>query len=160
MQTFLTEPSLDFSTTAKVLDNKRLNKQSLEAWQIMLTNLNLDPAGNFRQSKGWVNHPAVKMWKGYEVVLFDYISAMTAEWVSRGYRTSIFDKAKFTLSVAAEKNLVFHSDYPDWMLDDLYPRLAKTHRIALLSKNYDWYRQFNWSEDSGVSPESYSYVWA
>ena len=159
MQTFLTEPSLDFSVTAKVLDNKRLNKQSLEAWQIMLTNLNLDPAGNFRQSKGWVNHPAVKMWKGHEVILFDYISAMTNEWVSRGYQTTIYDKAKATLSTARAKQLIQHDDYPDWMLNGLYERLAKTHRIALLSKNYGWYSQFNWLEDSGVSPESYSYIW-
>jgi hypothetical protein len=159
MQTFLIEPSLDFSVTAKVLDNKRLNKQSLEAWQIMLTNLNLDPVGNFRQSKGWVNHPAVKMWKGHEVVLFDYISAMTYEWVSRGYQTTIYDKAKATLSTARQKQLIAHDNYPDWMLNGLYEQVAKTHRIALLSKNYDWYSQFNWLEDSGVSPESYEYIW-
>lgn len=44
MQTFL--PYADFPGSAKVLDRKR-----------------------FGYSAGWQNHPAVKMWRGYEYAL-------------------------------------------------------------------------------------------
>ena len=56
MQTFLPYP--DFQKTAQCLDNKRLGKQRVEARQIIST---LEGKSN-----GWRNHPAVKMWKGYE----------------------------------------------------------------------------------------------
>jgi hypothetical protein len=89
MQTFITHADTNFSLTAQELDNKRLNKQALEAWQIMMTNLKLDPEGNHREPKGWYNHPAVKLWRGHESVLFEYICAMTMEWVRRGFKTTI-----------------------------------------------------------------------
>jgi hypothetical protein len=44
MQTFL--PQTDsFERIAQELDNKRLNKQVLEAWQLLLTLTQLDPRG-------------------------------------------------------------------------------------------------------------------
>lgn len=57
MQTFL--PHTDsFEHIAQELDNKRLNKQVLEAWQLMLVLTSLDPRGEHRDPKGWRNHPA------------------------------------------------------------------------------------------------------
>jgi ATP-dependent exoDNAse (exonuclease V) beta subunit len=97
MQTFLTQPYLDFGLSARELDRQRLNKQALEAWQIMMTNLKMDPFGNYREPRGWRNHPAVVMWRGYEVTLFNYIKAMTDEWTYRGYKTTILDKARTTI---------------------------------------------------------------
>ena len=64
MQTFVPLTST-VDDIAKVLDNKRLNKQALEGWQILMTLLELDPQGNHRVPKGWYNHPAVKMWRGH-----------------------------------------------------------------------------------------------
>lgn len=161
MQTFLTS-STSFKDTAKTLDNKRLNKQALEAWQIMMTNLQLDPQGNFRQPKGWYNHPATKMWRGYETALYQYIQQMVVEWKSRGFNSTIGDKAKATILRAEELGLVDTSDikFPSWMENSKqYAQIASSHRTALLNKNYEWYSQFNWDEDGGVQPEDYEYVW-
>jgi hypothetical protein len=161
MQTFVPIASTNFADIAKVLDNKRLNKQALEGWQIMMNLLQLDPAGDHRVSKGWSNHPAVKMWKGHEQSLFNYIVAMTDEWILRGYKTTIKDKAAETLRVAVNHNLVsLDKTPPTWITESsLYQEVAKSHRLALLTKDYEWYSQFNWDEDTGRAPQSYDYVW-
>ena len=77
MQTFL--PSSNFIFAAQALDNKRLNKQILESYQI----LNV-LSGN---STGWRNHPAVRMWAGSEGVLYKYTQAMISEAKLRGIKT-------------------------------------------------------------------------
>ena len=161
MQTFVPIASTNFADIAKVLDNKRLNKQALEGWQIMMNLLQLDPQGDHRVSKGWSNHPAVKMWKGHEQSLYDYIVAMTDEWILRGYKTTINDKAKETLRVAMEHGIVSAIvNPPNWITEaEVYKEVAKSHRLALLTKEYEWYSQFNWDEDNGKAPESYDYVW-
>lgn len=160
MQTFLIDE--DFTRTAEVLDSKRLHKQALEAWQIMLVNLQLDPGGNFRAPKGWYNHPASLMWRGHEVALLDYIRAMVAEWTLRGYKSTILGKAEATLRCGIENDLVAYAygDRPQWMLDPArYELVYSTHRRALLAKNYRWYSKFEWPEDEGSKPEGYEYVW-
>lgn len=160
MQTFLTYASHDFSHTAKSLDRQRLNKQALEAWQIMMTNLKMDPDGNYREPRGWRNHPAVVMWRGYEITLFNYIKAMTDEWQDRGYKTTILDKAHRTIITAIDEDLIYTDALPPWMQDrDLYFDIVRSHRQALLVKQYDWYSQFGWPEDTGVKPDTYEYVW-
>ena len=65
MQTFL--PYSDFERSAKTLDYKRLGKQRVEAYQILQALS--DP------NYGWQNHPAVKMWRGYEEALVAYYAA-------------------------------------------------------------------------------------
>lgn len=160
MQTFLTRTTVDFSLTALTLDNKRLHKNALEAWQIMMSNFGLNPAGEPRERKGWVNHPATKMWAGHAPVLLDYIRAMTDEWVSRRYRSTIYEKAKRTVDRATELKLYMSDDYPVWMIDDFwFGSITSSHRTSLLFKNYEWYSQFNWPEDTGSAPLSYTYVW-
>jgi len=161
MQTFL--PYADYAATAAVLDNQRLNKQALEAWQIMMTLLALDPAGDYREPKGWRNHPAVKLWRGHESALLDYTGAMVTEWVSRGYKSTIYDKAQATYEVALLRGLVNDdqpTEQPDWANDPTFlDRFTSSHRTALLAKNYEWYKQFGWPEDTGVAPTAYEYVW-
>lgn len=161
MQTFLPIATTDFKQIAKVLDNKRLNKQALEGWQIMLTLLELDPQGNYRKPKGWVNHPAVKMWKGNESLLFVYIKDMVDEWLSRGFKSTIKDKATQTFIVAVENNLIDETqEAPKWMVDKIkFEQIASSHRQALLVKDYSWYTQFHWDEDKGVTPSHYDYIW-
>lgn len=157
MQTFL--PSADYAETAYFLDNKRLNKNALEAWQLMLVNLKLDPEGNHREPRGWANHPAALMWRGHEGALLEYIEAMTREWVGRGYKTTIFDKARKTLDAALRLNLSFSLDKPRWMKTLSVLDVTSSHRLALLAKNYEHYSQFGWPEDFGTAPETYEYVW-
>jgi hypothetical protein len=159
MQTFLPIATTNFLQIAETLDNKRLNKQALEGWQILMTLTELDPMGNDRIPKGWVNHPAVKMWRGSESVLHSYILAMTFEWVSRGYKTTIADKATSTLESAEKRGRVGRS-IPAWMrVEDKYEAIASSHRLALLTKEYEWYSQFGWAEDTGTAPSTYEYIW-
>ena len=161
MQTFVPLTS-SFEDIARTLDRARLNKQALEGWQILMTLLELDPQGNHRPPKGWVNHPAVRMWRGHEMTLYLYIQAMVTEWKQRGYKSTIGDKAKETIKVALSTGLLSsgYSAPPAWVSDsDQFKLVAASHRVALLNKDYEWYSQFGWPEDTGKRPESYDYVW-
>jgi hypothetical protein len=156
MQTFIPIATTNFSDIAKTLDNKRLNKQALEGWQILMTLVELNPNGDHRTPKGWVNHPAVKMWRGYETALLHYIIAMCDEWRSRGYHTTIDDKARTTFATAVLNGKVSTTlVYPPCIVEEV----ATTHRQALLSKYYEWYSQFQWAEDTGTAPLTYEYLW-
>lgn len=161
MQTFLPVTS-SFEDIAKTLDNKRLNKQALEGWQILMTLLELDPQGDHRKPKGWANHPATKMWRGHEVALYNYIQAMVNEWKRRGYKSTIGDKAHATILRATQLGLLSESssENPSWLSDfKKFSQIASSHRLALLSKDYNWYSQFRWTEDKGLRPETYEYIW-
>lgn len=160
MQTFVPVTE-SFEAVAKVLDNKRLNKQALEGWQILMNLLQLDPQGEHRVSKGWSNHPAVKMWKGHEMALYLYIQAMVAEWKRRGYKSTIGDKAKATIAVAMKLGLLSSAaTNPQWISSSkTFSEVAASHRLALLNKDYEWYSQFKWPEDQGARPDTYEYLW-
>lgn len=145
-----------------MLDKRRLNKQALEAWQIMLTNLKLDPEGNYREPKGWYNHPATLMWRGHDMALLEYIRAMVSEWILRGCKSTVLDKAEATMVTAIDRGLVVYpyADMPRWYkVPETLDSITKSHRIALLSKNYSWYSRWGWEEDEGTQPESYEYIW-
>ena len=160
MQTFLPLPS--FAADARVLDNKRLHKQALEGYQILMNLLELAPDGEHRTPRGWTHHPAVKMWRGHETALHQYIQQMVKEWKSRGYRSTLDEKARFIILRAHELGRVDSTvqTFPSCLEDaETFARIQSSHRVALLSKNYDWYSQFGWAEDTGVRPESYEYVW-
>lgn len=161
MQTFIPLATTDYSEIAKTLDNKRLNKQALEGWQILMTLLELDPQGDHRKPRGWVNHPAVRMWRGSELELAHYVGDMVKEWRRRGYKSTIDVKASETIRVAHENLLINEEPHkPDWMLDQRQlEAMASTHRKALLVKDYAWYSQFNWPEDTGTAPTEYEYIW-
>jgi hypothetical protein len=75
MQTFL--PYADFMQSAQALDNKRLGKQRVENLQIMKTLIH---------GGGWANHPAVKMWRGYESALMSYQKSVCMTWYLKGFR--------------------------------------------------------------------------
>ena len=79
MQTFL--PYRDFKQSAEALDNKRLNKQILEGYQILKVLNSDDPRA------AWRNHPAVKMWRGAETTLYSYILSMADVATAKGIKT-------------------------------------------------------------------------
>ena len=70
----------DFNVSAKLLDNKRLFKQCVEAKQIIniLTDIN-------QTKKGFKSHPAVKQWTGYTNSLKNYYNCHLKEVLSRGH---------------------------------------------------------------------------
>lgn len=135
MQTFL--PYSDFLRSANALDRQRLGKQRVETYQILRA-LN-------GESKGWVNHPATKMWKGYELSLATYGAAVCAEWLRRGYKDNLlpyFEKMVHGLPPAMS---------PPWLgREDLH----RSHQSNLIRKMPDYYSpQF-----PGV-PSDLPYVW-
>lgn len=122
MQTFLPYPS--FQKSAACLDNKRLGKQRVEAMQI----LNI-LAG---KSRGWRNHPAVLMWKGYEKALRQYLRAVILEWKRRGFKNSI--------RLPRDVGLSPH-EIPPWVGGR---RFHASHRSNLLRKDPEHYGQLGW----------------
>ena len=125
MQTFL--PYSDFKKSAACLDNKRLNKQILEAKTIY------DIVVENRMSGGWTSHPATKMWRGYAEALALYFNACLDEWKRRGKHHS-YEK----IPIADENNVKM----PPWLGDE---RLHRSHRSNLLRKD-EWYDKFGWTE--------------
>ena len=76
MQTFLPYP--DFAETAKVLDQRRLGKQRVEALQVL--------RGLTVPGYGWRHHPAVRMWRGYEEALTRYGLEICRVWREAGHK--------------------------------------------------------------------------
>ena len=132
MQTFLPYP--DFEKTFKCLDYRRLGKQRVEAMQIY------NIISGRSNKKGWVNHPAVKMWRGYHNALSLYHNACIKEWISRGYNNNMG-------LIELEEEVI----YPNWLGNNNF---HSTHRQTLLCKNFEWYSQFGWNEEP-----KYEYFW-
>lgn len=130
MQTFL--PYADFKQSVSSLDNKRLGKQRVEAFQILKT-----LKGN---SKGWQNHPAVQMWRGYEIALTYYMNCCIEEWIKRGYKNTM------KIEPVEMQMLV----YPDWIGNEDFHR---SHRSNLLRKDYQFYSL------KFMEPNDLPYVW-
>lgn len=118
MNTFL--PFADFEKSVSVLDYRRLGKQRVEALQILNTLKG--------KSKGWINHPAVRMWRGYENALATYFNACVREWIKRGYNNNL--------------KLLRVSDtfkMPPWFGKKKFHR---SHRSNLLRKDAEHYKRY------------------
>jgi len=137
VQTFL--PYDDYVASAKVLDRARLGKQRVETLQILNTLTG--------RSKGWINHPAVRMWRGHEVELAEYGVAICSEWIRRGYKDSCLDKI---VDVMSDRNFGPGLTMPSWWGGDIH----RTHRSKLLSKFPEHYRQF-WPDEQ----DDLDYYW-
>ena len=124
MQTFL--PYASFEDTAKCLDYRRLGKQRVEALQIH------NIVSGKRTTGGWVNHPAVVMWRDYPDALALYHNTMISEWISRGYNNNM---------PLLEYNSV---EYPTWLGDN---RLHSSHRANLIRKDSSFYGWPWWDDD-------------
>lgn len=142
MQTFL--PYSDFKKTAQVLDMKRLGKQRVECRQI-LDVLFDTPNKNGKIRKGWINHPAVKMWRGYEYYLCMYGIAICEEWLSRGYKDSQLTIIKQYLSK------VENYKKPHFISDE---KFLLSHQSNLMRKKPEYYKQF-----FPNVPDDLEYVW-
>jgi hypothetical protein len=134
MQTFL--PYKDFHKSAEALDNKRLNKQVLECYQILKVLSNDDPQA------AWRNHPAVKMWRGYEGWLWLYTMTMIKEADKRGIKT---DKNLANLNeLKAWAGNSWGYGKPKWYTDPfVMDRLTTTHKANLYTKDPVYYFEFH-----------------
>ena len=133
MQTFL--PYKDFVETAQCLDYRRLGKQRVEATQIYKI------VSGERTTGGWVNHPAVLMWKGYPDALAFYQNVIIKEWVRRGYKNNM--------------------ELLEWQpFFDLPPIVGdtgfhKSHQSNLLRKDTEFYSQYKWNVADDLP-----YIWS
>lgn len=130
MQTFIPYP--DFEKCAKALDYRRLGKQRVECKQIL--------NAMQRTSGGWINHPATKMWRGYEAALRQYQRAIILEWIARGYKNNM------DIPEPEEYEL------PPWWGNE---EVHASHRAALLEKDFEFYYDHNGWEDE----PKLAYVW-
>ena len=144
MQTFL--PYANFEKSARSLDYRRLGKQRVEGMQI------LNALSPDYDKKGWVNHPAVRMWENHVDVLKVYVNTMIVEWISRGYNNTM---SMYDVDVA---KLQADDAMPAWLGRG---ELHKSHRINLLRKDYEFYAPM-YVDDAHLSTyeiESYPYWW-
>lgn len=139
MQTFL--PYADFSKSAQSLDYKRLGKQRVEAYQIIRA---ITGEANGR---GWTNHPATNLWRGYEGTLAVYGQVMCMEWINRGYNDTMLSRFA---------NYILNFD-----TFDLPPIIGNTafhlsHQSNLIRKDPEYYRPIFGAD----IPDNLPYVWA
>jgi hypothetical protein len=121
-----------------MLDNKRLGKQRVESMQLLNVLSNPD-------AKGWRNHPATKMWRGYEYALCEYGLACCDEWTSRGFKDTVGDNIRSRIGGFP------NTGRPHWIGD---PDFHAAHRSSLLKKDPEFYGHYGWLE-----PEDLPYVW-
>lgn len=135
MQTFLPYPS--FQASVSVLDKKRLGNQIYREALTLIRG-------------GWKNHPASKMWRGFEWHLASYALHGLVELKKRKAIADhlIRKHAETFINIQSE-----HKDngLPPWIGDD---RFHASHRSNLLRKDPEWYGQFGWTESHDLP-----YVW-
>lgn len=135
MQTFVPLVNFtrkSFANTARVLDDKRLNKQILEAHQI----LNILEGRTVRGT--YVNHPAVVMWRGYENALKHYHDTMLFAWLARDKKHSY----GFYDVPIADVTL------PPWM-SYVDIEILLSHRVMLYKKDPEHYKDLLHNEFNG-----------
>lgn len=139
MQTFL--PHSAPAYCAEALDNKRLNKQILEGYQI------LNVLSGQSKSGAWRNHPAVLMWQDSEWNLWSYIQACIKEAVKRGIKT---DKNVSNLNALKDKcHKNWSENTPVFAKNQEYiKRLIVTHRANLYLKDPIYYAEYQYAVNS------------
>lgn len=127
MQTWITFK--EFSESAQMLDRRRLGANIYESIHILASLQNVSDK-LVTPKRNVSNHPASKLWKGYEGNLACYILCHIQEWESRGYKCPTNRENLNRIAM----NLSPFS--PDWITDEV----IQTHRSVLIQKNPDHYR--------------------
>jgi hypothetical protein len=141
MQTFL--PYRRFEASAHVLDDKRLGKQRVETMQIMHALVRLQAVNDVKGgSIPWGNHPAVKMWRGFEYTLLSYQAALCREWERREFNDTCLEKTRVLFMQLPKENRL--PKVPRWMG---LKKFHSAHRANLLRKDPKHYGQFGWKEE-------------
>lgn len=80
------------------------------------------------ETKGWRNHPAVLMWRGFEPALYEYGRIVCVEWRERGFKDTMLERFPNSPIIL-----------PRWLGDD---RLHLSHQSNLVRKDPEHYRQY------------------
>lgn len=134
MQTFLPYPG--FNHSMRVLDDSRLGNQVYREGMTLLRGK-------------WPNHPASKMWQGYEVALAYYLYRGVMELLLRG--KDYQDRPWFDEIMSYPFDDYTKLIMPPWLGD---PAFHASHRSNLLRKDPVWYGQFGW-----IEPDNLEYIW-
>lgn len=127
MQVFL--PYAKPNKTVKCLDNKRLNKQILECFQIMsaITNINI----GWKIPKYVYNHPCTLLWKNNISYLKVYTYSLLNEfWLRR-------KKNHACMKLLNNFDGIYGYD-----LHHVNVEFCKKHQEILLNKNYEHYKKY------------------
>ena len=133
MQTFLPYP--DFQKCAKVIDNKRLWKQILEANQL------IQIIKNKKIKSYWRGKSTYRMWEDDSHALRYYRDCFVKEWLKR--------RLKIPPKIIIDDMCYM----PDWMIKEnkQIDKICSSHRAALLKKNFEHYSQFGWKEKPEIN---------
>lgn len=158
MITFL--PYSDFELCAKCLDDRRLGKQRLETFDILVNN-NLEKITpeiiHYRLPIKRQTGPAFEMWSNYSPALVAYGIAICKEWIDRGFKDTTINRISSFGTLYP--GLAFMQSYltkyapkeiPYWLGD---PQLHMSHKSNLLRKLPEWYTKF-W-----ICPMDMPYFW-
>lgn len=144
--------------TCAHLDKRRLNKQKVEASQIL--------KAIEGQTTGWVNHPAAKMWRGYASALKHYFNTITLACIARGFKNNmpLFDLEGREVVYQTVHDYCAHGVPADDDARIVYPwwftwePLIQSHRASLLRKDPEHYKPL--FQDQVQEPYiSTGYVW-
>lgn len=111
----------------------------------------------------WYNHPACKMWRGWEQSLINYGLLVCVKWKKRGFKDTCYEKI---LAFADEfgptswhKGVDWDTSprgdgeftvYPDWYNETF----IRAHRSNLIRKDPEFYKP-KWPD----VPDDLPYVW-
>lgn len=147
MQVFV--PLYTYADCAAALDDRRLFKQLVEAYQVLNTLLDRPMEGG-KERRGWRSHPAVHQWSRWPRELLAYAQAARAECARRGFRTERMAKNLESLGLEAEEG------FPDWWGEEA---VHSSHRARLLQKAPSLYSGRGWPEEQDPGLASRPYVW-
>jgi hypothetical protein len=129
-----------------VLDDLRLGKQRVETMQVLRALV-------FPTYRGWKNHPATRMWRGFTDALVAYGLEVCAEWTRRGRADAVAESLlAFTGGVAPDvRELRRTGALPPWLG---WEPVHVSHRSALVRKDPGHYRGY-----FPDVPDDLPYVW-
>ncbi len=140
MQTFV--PEFTYYDSLMALDNQRLGKQRLECKQIYTALVT---------GKGWIHHPATKMWIGKEHSLLEYAETCCNIWRARAMQDSLQPYFATELARLEMANPRCDRSRPAWAT---FQPFVLSHRSNLIRKRADLYAD-RWPD----TPRNLPYLW-
>lgn len=129
-----------------MLDDRRLGKQRVETLQVLRALV-------FPSYKGWKNHPATRMWRGFTAALVAYGLAVCDEWTRRGRADAVAETLlQFSGGQRPDVDALRHAGaLPPWLgLEELHV----SHRSSLVRKLPEHYRRY-----FPEVPDDLPYLW-